>query len=456
VSSGPRFGDLILRDTETIAVKTIVDLVQLSSQSIILTAQRLLRGLPAAIYLTDASGLITFYNEAAADLWGCRPKLNSDRWCGSWRLFEPDGTPLPDDRCPMAKALKERRPINGEEAIVDRPDGTRIPFKVYPSPLWDSSGELVGAINMLVDISERRRIEQFQHRLSSIVESSEDAIVSKDLHGIIATWNGGAERLFGYRAEEVIGKSIMIVIPVDRHEEERAILDRIRRGERVDHYETVRRHKEGRLIDISLTVSPVKDGEGRVVGASKIARDITERKHAERQIALLTREIHHRSKNLLALVNATVSLTEADTIEEFKQAIAGRLQALSIAHTLLAQSRCEGADLHSLITEELSPYCPDGAQRASISGVNIALDPVAAQSIATAVHELTTNAVKYGALSSPHGRLQHRVAAWSRRRPRPAMGRDRRTRRRDADATRLRYPHHRTNDLRSTQRQGPF
>ena len=367
---------------------------------------KLLQGLPAAVYTTDAEGKITFYNDAAVTLWGCRPKLDSDRWCGSWRLYWPDGSPLPHDQCPMAIALKECRAINGQEAVAERPDGTRVPFMAYPSPLRDRSGAMVGAVNMLVDITERKRAENIGLHLASIVESSDDAIVSKDLDGIINTWNRGAQQLFGYSVAEVVGKPVTILIPSDRREEEGRILERIRRGERVDHYETIRRRKDGSLVDISLTVSPIKDAEGRIIGASKIARDISDRKRKEELLDLLAREVDHRSKNLLALVQATVHLTQAETVAEHKAAITGRLQALSNAHTLLAQSRWEGADLHRLIAEELSPYCEDGERRAQIKGPSLVLEPMTAQSIAVAVHELTTNAVKYGALSAPAGRLQ--------------------------------------------------
>jgi two-component system CheB/CheR fusion protein len=372
---------------------------------------KLLQGLPAAIYTTDAEGRITFYNDAAAALWGCRPKLHTDQWCGSWRLYWPDGRPLPHDQCPMAIALKECRAINGQEAVAERPDGTRVPFMAYPSPLRDQSGAIVGAVNMLLDITDRKRAERYDLHLASIVESSDDAVVSKDLDGVVLTWNRGAERLFGYSSAEVVGKPITILIPSDRHTEECRILGRIRRGERVDHYETVRRRKDGSLVDISLTVSPIKDAEGRIIGASKIARDITERKRREELVELLAREVDHRSKNLLALVQATVHLTQAETAAELKAALSGRLQALSNAHTLLAQSRWEGADLYRLVAEELSPYCEDGAARAQIDGPSLVLEPMTAQSIAVTLHELATNAVKYGALSAPAGRLQ---VVWQR------------------------------------------
>jgi PAS domain S-box-containing protein len=246
-----------------------------------LPSRPLLDALPLAVYTTDAGGRITYYNEAAAELWGHRPVLGKNEWCGSWRLLWPDGRPMRHDECPMAVALREKRPIRGAEAAAERPDGTRVPFLAYPTPLWDESGALVGAVNTLVDITERKRAEVSGQRLASIVESSDDAIVSKDLDGIITTWNAGAQRLFGYAGEEVIGKPITVLIPPDRRDEEPGILARIRRGERVEHYETVRRRKDGSLVDISLTVSPVRDNLGRVVGASKIARDISERRRAE-------------------------------------------------------------------------------------------------------------------------------------------------------------------------------
>ena len=144
------------------------------------------------------------------------------------------------------------------------------------------------------------------HRLS---KSSDDAIISKGLDGIITSWNRGAERLFGYTAEEVIGKPVTILIPEDRMNEEPEILERIRRGERIDHYDTVRRRKDGSLIDISLTISPLKDADGRIIGASKIARDITERKRAQEQQKLLVNEMQHRIKNSLATIQAIATQT---------------------------------------------------------------------------------------------------------------------------------------------------
>ena len=189
-------------------------------------------------------------------------------------------------------------------------------------------------IRQSILMRELRESELKLRSLASIVEFSDDAIVSKNLDGIITSWNGGAERIFGYTAEEAVGQPITMVIPQDRQNEERAILTRLRRGERIDHFETVRQRKHGSLIVVSLTVSPVKDDEGKIVGASKIARDITEQKRSQEQIATLAREAEHRSKNLLATVQATVNLSRSDTPEGLKQAIEGRIMALATVHSL--------------------------------------------------------------------------------------------------------------------------
>jgi PAS domain S-box-containing protein len=166
----------------------------------------------------------------------------------------------------------------------------------------------------------------------------------------------GAERLFGYSADEAVGKPVNILIPEDRQNEEPAILQRLRRGERIDHYETVRRCNDGSTLDISLTISPVKNAAGTIIGASKIARDISERKRAQAHITLLAREAEHRAKNMLASVEAVVHLTKASTAEGFKTAVSGRIRALANVHRLFVETRWEGADVRSIATEELSAY----------------------------------------------------------------------------------------------------
>jgi PAS domain S-box-containing protein len=372
--------------------------------------RELVNALPAAVYTTDPSGRITYYNEAAAALWGCRPALGESEWCGSWKLFWPDGRVLPHDQCPMAIAVKKQQAIRGVEAVAERPDGIRVPFIPFPTPIFNSSGVFVGAVNMLVDITERKRAEEATQALASIVDSSDDAIISKNLDGVITSWNKGAERIFGYMAEEIIGQNIKVLIPPEYHAEESMIIERIRSGQRVEHYETIRQRKHGSLINISLTVSPVRNAQGKIIGASKIARDITERKRNEAQISILAREAEHRTKNILATVQATVHLTQSETSDGLKSAIEGRIQALANVHALFVESRWAGAHLSNLVTQELSPYCQDVETRSRIEGPDLLLEPYTAQTIAVTLHELATNAAKYGALSVPDGRVH---VAWS-------------------------------------------
>jgi len=241
--------------------------------------------LPTALYTTDAAGRIDFYNNAAVELWGRRPVIGAEWWCGSLRLYWPDGSPMPHGECPMATTLKTGKAVRGIEAIAERPDGSRYSFVPYPTPLFTPAGELRGAVNMLVDITKRRQGEEAAQRLAAIVASSDDAIISKTLNGIVTTWNEAAERMFGYSADEIIGRSILTLIPPDRQGEEAEIVGRIRNGERVEHYETVRQRKDGSMFDISLTVSPLKRDDGTIIGASKIARDISERKRTEAQLS---------------------------------------------------------------------------------------------------------------------------------------------------------------------------
>ncbi len=496
-----------------------------------------IEALPAAVYTTDAAGRLTMFNQAAVDFSGRVPEIGSDSWCVTWKLYHMDGRPMPHDECPMAMALKEGKPIRGQEAIAERPDGSRVNFVPYPTPLRDRSGNVTGAINMLIDITDRKRAEmqlrdreqrlgaffssaalgvavltpeakfvqvndtfcrivgysreeltamnctdlthgddlapmkeklaslisdrvsrfeiekryvrkdgqeiwvqnsvsatrdgaghplnlvvlcqditdrkrtetalkqserelteffenaseaihwvgpdgtilrankaelhmlgysaeeyigrniaefhvdqegirdilarlhrgetlenhpaqmlardgsirdvlinssvyfedgQFIHtrcftrdvtnqlrtekalrHLAAIVETTDDAVISKDLNGIITSWNPAAERLYGYTAEEAIGKPVTILIPENRPDEEPAILERLRKGLRIDHYETIRVAKDGRRLNVSLTVSPIRDASGKIIGASKIARDITQQKKTQDEIARL-------------------------------------------------------------------------------------------------------------------------------------------------------------------------
>ena len=367
--------------------------------------ERLLEALPVAVYTTDAEGRITFYNQAAAELWGYRPALGS-KWCGSWKLYWPDGRPMSHDECPMAIALKEGREVRGGEAIAERPDGTRVPFLPYPTPFTDASGRIEGAINVLVDIGRRKEAEAIAARLAAIVTSSDDAIISKTPGGVVTSWNAGATRIFGYEPEEMIGQHITRIIPPELRSEEDDIISRLRAGERIDHYETVRVAKDGRRLDISLSVSPLRSETGEVIGASKVARDITDKKQAEKLQLLLVEELNHRVKNTLATVQAIAnqSLVRARSQRDFVTSFSGRLHALAKLHTLLTQTNMRGTELCELIASQVRLGSPD-EDRVSVNGPFLFLGPQEANHLGMVLHELTTNARKYGALSVAGGRL---------------------------------------------------
>jgi PAS domain S-box-containing protein len=366
----------------------------------------LLEFLPAAVYMTDAEGHLTFYNQAAADLWGYRPQIGTAQWCGSWRLYWPDGRPMAHEECPMAIALKQGRPIRGTEAIAQRPDGTQIRFAPYPTPLTDASGRITGAINLLVDITEQNRNELEHAKLGAIVTASDDAIISKTIDGRITSWNAAATRLLGYEPDEIIGESILRIVPPELHHEEKEIIARLRRGEYIHHYETVRVTKDGRRVDLSLSLSPLRDRFGRVVGAAKIARDITERRRAEALQRLLLEELNHRVKNTLAIIQAMAnqSLRHARSPSDFVSAFDGRVQALARAHDLLTQTRLQGADVLQLVRDQVLLGGADDS-RVTCRGPALILDAQTAVHLALVLHELATNARKYGALSAPAGRL---------------------------------------------------
>jgi len=403
--------------------------------------REIIEAIPAAVYTTDADGRISFFNRAAVEFSGRVPELGNDSWCVTWKLYNTDGSPLPHDQCPMAVALKEKRPVFGCEAIAERPDGERRTFTPYPTPLFDEEGRLTGAVNMLVDITDRKRAEDilreseerfraivettpecvkvinaagtlllmneaglemvgaeaaedvtgasvydliapenresfraFNQRvcagekgslefdiiglkgkrrrmethavplrrsdgtvvhlgitrditdrrkaeetrllLGAIVDSSDDAIISKDLGGRITSWNRGAERLYGYTAAEAVGKSIMIVVPSERQQEEREILARLQRGERVDHFETIRQRKDGAPLNVSLTISPLRNEKGEIIGASKIARDITEQKRTEEAIRTLNARLTEDLAAMTRMQQLSTRLIQSGGIPE--------------------------------------------------------------------------------------------------------------------------------------------
>ncbi len=236
-----------------------------------------------------------------------------------------------------------------------------------------------------------------EERLAAIVESSFDAIVSKDLSGTIVSWNKAAERMFGYREHEAVGKPIYLIVPDDKHDEETLILAQLKRGERIDTFETIRRHHDGRRIPISITISPIKSRAGKLVGSSSIARDITQAKETERRLHLLMREVNHRVKNQYAVVLAVIRQTamRSASVGEFEARIRERVMALSHSHDLLSQVDWAGVELTQLVSHQLKTF--EMMQSVNVSGPDITLDANAVLNIGMAIHELVMNSIRFGA-----------------------------------------------------------
>lgn len=264
-----------------------------------------------AVLSTDAEGRVTFMNPTAEAMTG-------------WRAADALGQPLdavfqiisetsrqPADS-PVGKVLRTGEVVDlSNHTVLIAKDRRELPIDDTAAPIRDRYGNLIGVVLVFRDVSAHRDAELAAIRLAAIIEGSDDAIISKDLRGIVTGWNPAAERIFGYASTEMMGQSITRIIPPDRFDEERQILTRLQRGERVDHFQTIRVRKDGRSIPIALTISPIRDPEGRIIGASKIARDITALKNAEEQLQHHAAELETKVRERTAKLQETVNELEA-------------------------------------------------------------------------------------------------------------------------------------------------
>jgi PAS domain S-box-containing protein len=360
-----------------------------------------------AIFAQSAAGI------AVGDLTGKLISVN-DRYCEMLGRSKEQliGIRMQDltfaDDLPENQRLFKHMVETGESFEIEkryvRPDGGLVWVSNSVSAIRDEHGKMSQAVAISVDIGERRHAREVERHLASMIASSNDAILAIDLDMIITSWNAAAEKLYGYSQDEAVGRSVLMLVPDGRKDEEPTILREIKAGRIVEPYETQRLRKDGRLVEVLLSVSPIRDGSGRIIGASKTTHDITGRKEAERLKSILVNELHHRVKNILATVIAIARQTlgrnksNRDEIEAFES----RLGSLSRAQDLLVHGEGQQADLTAIVDQAMSPYPSEVFQ---ISGPRVPLPPKAVVSLSLALHELATNAAKYGALSVSEGRV---------------------------------------------------
>jgi PAS domain S-box-containing protein len=379
-----------------------------------------LRSIGDAVIATDERGRVLFLNPVAEALTGWPDgEAHGKGLAEVFRIVdEMTGEPVEN---PVAKVLVTARVVGlANHTVLLARDGRQVPIDDSAAPIFDDQGLVSGVILVFRDVTEKRHAELLHQRLAAIVESSDDIIASKTLDGVITSWNKGAERILGFSAEEVVGKHVSMFMPAELVEDMPKILDRVRRGEKVDHYQTRRMRKDGTIIDVSLTVSPIRDAAGQVIGASKIGRDITqeklveaERREADRRKDEFLAMLAHELRNPLSAINGAAQLfgkleTEDDLVWA-KDVVQRQVKHLSrLIDDLLDVSRIsrgkiglkkEPLSLSPVVSsavEAVRPLLEERKHELSVSLINAGLrldaDPLRLEQILV---NLLTNAAKY-------------------------------------------------------------
>lgn len=376
--------------------------------------------LPIATFICDAKGTILQYNRHAVAVWGRAPLPGQthDEFNKNSHFFELDGTPV--RRSMVSEVLASGKPVRDVERIVERADGTTLIVSVNIDPLRDANGELVGAVNCFLDITERKRMDsalehsrlhalEQEQRFAATYEHAAIGISEIAPDGRFLRVNEAICAITGFGREHLLANMLFRHTHPDDADPDRQAFRKQVAGE-LDFYSIEKRfiRRDGQVIWLSVRSSPVRDANDRLLYVVRVVQDITERKAAEQRQRLLMDELNHRVKNTLATVQSLAAQTArgASTPAAFRERFEGRLIALSKAHDQLTMHHWESADLRELLSGSLAPYSGRTSGRVVLRGEDVVLRPRAVLTLAMAVHELTTNAAKYGALAVPSGRVE--------------------------------------------------
>jgi PAS domain S-box-containing protein len=383
-------------------------------------SDEILELLPVATYVCDPEGRIVRYNRRVVELWGREPKPGDthEHFTAQSKFYSADGQQLPHSR--LKEVLTTGKAARDEEIMVERSDGTRLAMLLNIDPLFDAQGNLIGVINCAQDITERKRVHealessrlhlrQQEERWQATYEHAAIGIVEVDADGRFLRVNEAICKISGFSREELLGLKLFIRTHPEDGSADEELYRRQVSGE-FSFYSIEKRYirKDGRVIWCAIRSSTVRDADGKFLYSVRVVQDINERKEAEERQKLLIDELNHRVKNTLATVQSLAMQTSRGTasVDEFRQAFDGRLIALSYAHDQLTRRHWKSADLFDIVKSVTSPYTSQARDQIEIAGERIVLNPRAGLTLALAFHELTTNAAKYGALSSPSGRIE--------------------------------------------------
>jgi len=391
-----------------------------SAPNILDERPRYIDALPMAVYACDTAGLIRWYNAHATRLWEREPRIGVDRYTGAFRLLRLDGTEISVAQEATATVLRTGIPIEGEQATVERPDGSSFVAMMHVQPIADSDGRLLGAINCFHETTRLTREHEAtrgrEERYRELLDALPAAVYTTDADGHITAYNRAAVQLWGQEptADHELWYGAWKLYRPDGSPlppEDAPMTAALREGRSARGQELIGERPDGTRYWFTPYPTPLRDADGNIVGGVNMLVDITNRKASQERIETLSREVNHRAKNMLAVIQSIVRLSTTDPHRAFADTLLGRITALGRAHSLLSENRWQGADLARLVEEELAPFRCGAGARASAEGPHLALASSSAQPLSMALHELATNAAKYGALSVPEGRVSVR---WSR------------------------------------------